>query len=425
MPNGAAGRELWLLLRPINLWADQDDWSLILADRDKTKAPICDIDFYSDTYVADPVAGYRRMLAQGPVVWLPENKLHAICGYEALTAALRNHRLFRSGKGVSVNEDVNAFLIGSTLNSDPPDHDATRAITFAPLTPRALETVRSNVEAQSAFIADKVTKMETFDAISDLATYLPLKIVRALVGLGAGGKDNMLAWAGATFELMGDPKDRRDQAMADLASLRAFLDTPDLIDGLRADGWANRATQTAIKAGVAPDKAVTLMRDYIAPSLDTTISAIGYGIMLFAQNPEEWDKLRADRSLLGNAIEEIVRLNTPIKSFTRWVSEDVEVAGVELKKDTRVMMAYGAANRDPTKFDDPDRFDIERNTRGHLGFGHGVHACLGMHLARLEMMSLFNALADRISRFEILEPPVMGVNSTIHSLAKLPVRVRV
>ena len=363
------------------------------------------------------------MLSQGPVVWLPQNGLHAICGFDALTTSLRNHRVFWSGKGVSINEDVNAFLVGSTLNSDPPEHDNTRAITFAPLTPRALENVRDAVEQQSSYIADKVAQMGNFDAVHDLATYLPLTIVRDLVGLGAGGKDHMLTWAGATFELMGDPKERRAEAEANLAGLRAFLTDPDVLKGLSAQGWANRATTIAPEAGVPAASAATLMRDYIAPSLDTTISAIGYGVMLFARHPDQWEKLRADRSLMRNAIEEIVRLNTPIKAFTRWVASDIDVAGVRLRKDSRVLMVFGAANRDPAKFENPDQFDIERNTRGHVGFGHGVHACLGMHLARLEMASLFNALADRISRFEITQEPVMGINSSIHSLARLPVRV--
>ncbi|MDE0521057.1 MAG: cytochrome P450, partial [Boseongicola sp.] len=165
------------------------------------------------------------------------------------------------------------------------------------------------------------------------------------------------------------------------------------------------------------------MRDYIAPSLDTTISAIGYGVMLFARNPDQWDKLRQDRSLVRNAIEEVVRLNTPIKTLSRLVENDVEVGGSTLPKGSRTMMMFGAANRDPSKFEDPDAFDIERNARGHVGFGHGTHACLGVHLARLEMNCLFNALADRIERFELIGEPVPGKISVIHSLRRLMVRV--
>ncbi len=265
--------------------------------------------------------------------------------------------------------------------------------------------------------------MGEFDAATDLAPQLPLAIVRDLVGLGEGGKQNMLKWAGATFEMMGDPRDRREAAMSHMSALRQFLEDPEVLDGLTPDGWANRATRRAGETGMAPKRAVSLMRDYIAPSLDTTISAIGYGVMLFAQYPEQWAMLRADRAHMGNAVEEIVRLNTPIKTLSRYVEEDVELEGLLVHKGSRTMMVFGAANRDPRKFEAPDVFDIERNTRGHVGFGHGVHACLGMHLARLEMRSLFNALADRIERFELCAPPAMGKNSTIHSLANLGVRV--
>nr|MBX2837195.1 cytochrome P450 [Gammaproteobacteria bacterium] len=138
-------------------------------------------------------------------------------------------------------------------------------------------------------------------------------------------------------------------------------------------------------------------------------------------NPDQWTKLRANRKLMKNAIEEIVRLNTPIRAFTRYVAQEVKVADVAIKKDTRVLVVYGAANRDPRKFPNPDAFDIERNTGGHVGFSQGVHACLGMNLARLEMDCLFNALADRVERFDLAGPVESGVNSTIHSLSRVPV----
>ena len=208
-----------------------------------------------------------------------------------------------------------------------------------------------------------------------------------------------------------------------MAELRRFLNDPNVLNGLSPDSWASRATRMAVEAGMPADKAVSLMRDYIAPSLDTTISAIGYGVMLFARRPEQWAALRADRTLMRNAIEEIVRLNTPIKTLARWVDEDVAVGASVLPKGSRVMMIFGAANRDASKFENPDAFDIARNTRGHVGFGHGAHACLGMHLARLEMSCLFSALADRVERFEIMADPVKARNSTIHSLSELRVRL--
>ena len=348
-------------------------------------APVCDVDFYEPDTIADPVSAYAAMLDLGPVVWLSKNNLHAICGHSELVAALRNHQCFQSGKGVSVDESVNKLLIGSTLHSDPPQHDVTRKITFAPLSPKQIRHVRDRINERAEQLAKNVVAKKSFDAATDLAPHLPLSVVRDLVGLGDYGKDNMLDWGAATFELMGDPGVRRPDAIDKLKSLRAFLEDPETLSNLSADGWARRATQSGIESGMDPARASELMRDYIAPSLDTTISAIGFGIMLFAQNPDQWDKLRDNRELMKNAIEEIVRLNTPIRAFTRYVSQSTEEAGTTIEKNTRVLMAFGAANRDSSRFPYPNDFDIERKTTGHVGFGQGVHACLGMNLSLIHI----------------------------------------
>jgi len=384
--------------------------------------PSCDIDFYGEDVITDPATAYGDMLALGPVVWLEPNRILAICGYAELTETLRNHHVFQSGQGVSINDEVNKVLVGSTLNSDPPQHDTTRAITFSPLTPKALADVRGRIETEAEILIERLLAQDQFDAASELAPHLPLTIVRDLVGLGDHGEAQMLNWGAATFELMGDARERRDKAMADMKQLRRFLESPETLNNLRDNGWARRATSLGLEQGMEHQPATELMRDYIAPSLDTTISAIGYGMLLFAQFPEQWTKVRNDPALIRNAIEEIVRLNTPIRAFTRLVSEDVEVAGTNIPEGTRVLMVFGAANRDPVRFPNPNRFDVERNVRGHVGFGHEIRACLGMHLARLEMTCLFEALARRVERFEKAGPVVPSINATIHSMASVPLR---
>lgn len=390
---------------------------------DIPQAQVCDVDFYAECTIADPISAYNSMLKAGPVVWLEANRMYAICGHSELVASLRNHECFSSAKGVSVDDEINKFLIGSSLNSDPPQHDVSRSITFAPLSPKSLRHIKERVEDEAEYIVEKLVNAGEFDAASDLAPYLPLTIVRDLVGLGPNGKDKMLEWGAATFELMGWPGDRRANALENLKQLRGFLEDPQTLKNLSEEGWARRATRLGIEGGMDPKRAAELMRDYIAPSLDTTISTIAYAIMLFARNPEQWQKLRDNRDLVKNAVEEIVRLNTPIRAFTRYVTQDIEVAGTTLIKGSRVLMVFGAANRDPLRFPEPNVFDIERKTIGHVGFGQGVHACLGMNLARLEIVSLLNSLADRVRQFTLSGPVVAGVNSTIHSLASVPVKV--
>ena len=387
------------------------------------KAPVCDLDFFGDETLTDPANAYHRMLDLGPIVWLPQNNIHAIVGFEELTAALRKPLIFQSGRGVSIDDQVNPNLVGSTLNSDPPAHDETRAITAAPLTPKGLQSVKDRIRDAAVALADDMVARGKFDAAADLAPHLPLTIVRDLVGLSDEAQDKMLGWAAATFELMGDCKDRKPKALADLADMRAYLGTHGRMDKLKPGGWAHRIFALGPDAGIAQDRCAELMRDYINPSLDTTIAAIGFGIKLFADNPDQWTKLRDDRALLKNAIEEIVRLNTPIRGFTRYVAETTDVAGVTLDQGKRVLTVWGAGNRDPKKFPDPDRFDITRNTRGHVGFGHGVHACMGMHLARLEMTELFTALLDRVARFHLTGPAIHAVNATIRAFKSVPVSV--
>ena len=387
------------------------------------EAPVCATDFFGARALADPVPVYHEMLALGPVCWLAQNGIHAITHHAELTAALRNWRVFQSGKGVSIDNEINPRLVGSTLNSDPPVHDASRAISGAPLTPKALQAVQARIKSSADDLVDRLVRKGLFDAAQELAPFLPLTIVRDLVGLSDEAQDRMLAWAAATFELMGDAKDRRAQALADLSEMRAYLGTHGRPEKLAPGGWARRLFIEGEKAGLSSEKCAEMMRDYINPSLDTTIAAIGYGVRLFADHPEQWQALRDDPALIGNAIEEIVRLNTPIRAFTRYVSEDVEVAGVPLTKGSRVLMVWGAGNRDAAKFPDPDRFDITRNTRGHVGFGHGVHACMGMHLARLEMRSVLQALLDRVARFELVGAVKPVTNATIHAYCAVPVRV--
>ena len=385
-------------------------------------APSIDLDFYAMDAIRDPAATYRRMLDAGPVVHLSPQGMHAICGFPELTTSLRDWRVFSSAEGVSMDDGVNAFLKGSTLNSDPPAHDASRTITFKPLTPKALAAVKERVETSAKAAVDAVLAKGTFDAAADLAPRVPLDVVRDLVGLGPHGSEHMLSWGHATFELMGDARERKPAALEGLAGLRTFLEREEVWDDLTADGWAKAATDAGLAQGRSEDEARKLMRDYIAPSLDTTISALGYGLWLFAHNPEQWTALREDPSRLRNAIEEVVRLTTPIRAFTRYTMEDTQVADAELQAGERVLVVYGAANRDERRFPDPDRFDIDRDVRGHVGFGHGVHACLGMHLARLEITAVLSQLMERVVRFEPAGDPQVAQNATIFALSSAPVR---
>lgn len=388
-----------------------------------TAVPHYDVDLFSDAAIEDPFPHYAAIRALGPVVWLPSNDIYAVGRFDEVTQVLRSPTLFSSSRGLSLQSKVNDILVGSTLNSDPPEHDLTRSVTSAPLLPGALEQHTAAIALAADKLIDRLAERGHFDAIEDLARYLPVTIVAELVGLPDAGRDRLLDWASATFNLFGPDNKRSRAAFADLQSLREFLTAHGRPEQLKPGGWAKQIFQTGPQRGISLEACAQLMRDYINPSLDTTISATGQAIWFFAQHPDQWEKVRTDPSLIPNAIEEIVRLATPIRAFSRYVTQQTELAGSVLPADARVLAIYASANRDERKYPEPDRFDVTRDVHDHVGFGHGLHMCMGMHLARLEMTCLLSALTRRVKRFELTAQPTIAMNNTIRAFATLPVKV--
>ena len=386
------------------------------------KTPSLDIDFYSDEVILDPYPVYAQMRELGPVVYLPQHDMYALSRYDEVSEVLRQPLRFVSSRGVSPIAKVNDILVGSTLNSDPPEHDRTRAVTSEPLLPGALKEIEPLLVSSANGLIDTLCARGEFDAISDFAQYLPVTIVAELVGLPVDS-DQMLKWASATFNLFGTENARTDQAFKDLTNLRDFLLEYGRPEKLKDGGWAKRIFEVGPERGISYETCAQLMRDYINPSLDTTISTTGQIIKFFAEHPDQWDAVREDPSLIPNAVEEAVRMATPIRAFTRYAIEDSEIAGHMIPEGKRVIVIYASANRDHRKFPDPDRFDVRRDVHDHLGFGQGVHMCMGMHLARREIILLIEALRRRVERFELLAEPVVAMNNTIRAFASMPVKV--
>jgi cytochrome P450 len=158
--------------------------------------------------------------------------------------------------------------------------------------------------------------------------------------------------------------------------------------------------------------------------MDTTIAAIATGLWLFSENPGEWDALRSEPALLRGSFSEILRLEGPVQSFSRVAVDDWEADGVVVPAGSRLVVLYASANRDERRFPDPERFDIRRNTGGHLGFGFGLHACAGQALARLEAQGALGAIARRVRRIEAGEP-VIRQNNIVRGMESLPLTVHV
>jgi len=199
------------------------------------------------------------------------------------------------------------------------------------------------------------------------------------------------------FDVLGMQNERGVAACPAIDEMRTFIKRDATPDKLKPGSWTHRISEMAISGEMDPDLAPFAIRDYINPSLDTTISAIGHLIFHLASKPELYEQLKADPKLATNAAHEAIRIGTPIRAFTRHAAHNVEVGGVQIPDGARVMMLFASANRDEAVFPQADQFDIaRRNARRHLGFGAGVHMCVGMHLALLEIECLIAAMLEYV-----------------------------
>ncbi len=385
--------------------------------------PSSDIELWSDEALRDPYPRYAELRDLGGVVYLSAYDAYAIPRYAPMREALANWEHFTSSQGVMMNDHVNTSFTGIVLMTDPPEHDVMRKVLAAPLRPDQLRLITPAVRAEADAVVDRLVQLGRFDAATDLAQHLPLTIVSQLVGLGDFGQERMLEWAAATFDAQGPLNDRTEAAFPKLDEMVKYATAELTPEKLPPEGWVAALYQAAERGELRADQPGKMVMDYTGPALDTTIFATSSAISLFAQHPEQWDLVRADPTLIPHAINEVVRLESPIQRFSRVTTTEVHLDGYRLPAGARVLMLFGSGNRDERKYPDPERFDVRRKPSDHLAFGHGVHACVGMNLARLEIRLLLEALAARVERFDVVDAQ-FAINSTLRGLSRLVVTVK-
>jgi cytochrome P450 len=384
--------------------------------------PESDIDLFSDEVLSNPYPRYRELRDLAAAVWLRPTGMFALSRYEDVRNALLNWEVFSSAHGAAMNEPVNQAIAGNTLGSDPPLHDQLRGVLVRPLSPSAMREVTAHIEFEADSLVERLVARKAFDAATDLAQYLPLTVVSQLVGLPEGGRERMLEWGSAAFDSLGPPNARCLAAKQTAMGLVDYAFTKHEPSVLKPGSWAAMAFDAAERGEITLQQARGLILDYVGPSLDTTIFAISSAIWLFALHPDQWTLLRENPAAIPSAINEVLRVESPIQTFSRYVARDTEVDGIALPQGSRALVMYGSANRDERKWIEPERFDIHRKAADQLAFGHGEHLCVGLPLARLEIRALLAALAKRVKRFEILELR-RGINNTLRGLEKLTVAV--
>lgn len=385
-------------------------------------APCSDIDLFSDEALLNPYPLYEELREMGGAVWLNRLGMFIFTRYDDVKGALSNPEIFSSAQGVMLNDRMNKTLRGIVLCSDNPEHDAMRKVLMAPLSPRALRDLRERITNEAEALVERLVEKKSFDAATEFSQHLPITIVSDLVGLPKKGREKMLDWAAANFDCFGPLNQRTLDAFPIVEEMVNYAFTECVPEKLKPGGWAAKIWEAADRGEIRHDQCPIMMNDYMGPSLDTTIFATQSAIRLFCENPDQWDILRKNPKIIPNAINEIIRIESPGQNFSRVTTQSFEIDGITLPKSSRVIMSFAAANRDPRKWENPNNFDIQRRAMDHLGFGHGVHQCIGNNLARMEISALLTALAKRVKRIE-LHGSERRINNVLRGHLRLDVTV--
>ena len=392
-----------------------------------------DIDIYdADRYVVGvPHEDFKRLRAEAPVYrhsdpQVPEG-FWALTRHADVIFVSRHPEIFSSHERTAqVNEtpDVEQQQL-MMLNMDPPDHTRLRTLVNRGFTPRMIGRLEEHVvEVCEQLVDDAVAKGDG-DFVALCAAELPLIVIAELMGVPQEDRYKLFEWSNRMVGAEDPNFKGQDDAHA--AAMEMFAYAHELAARKRqqlADDIVSKLISKDEEGNELTEIEFDLFFMLLAVAgNETTRNSISGGMLALINHPEQWARLKADRSLVKTAADEIVRYVTPVNMFRRTAMSDVEVNGTQIKKGDKVVIYYTSANRDEAVFDNADEFDVGRDPNPHLGFGGGgPHFCLGRHLAQLEMEVMFRTLLDKVERVELAGPVKRLRSNFLNGILEMPVR---
>jgi cytochrome P450 len=386
--------------------------------------PGLNVDPFAIEFLENPYPAEEALREAGPVVHLDKWNVYAVARYAEVYAVLKDSLTLCSSRGVGLSDFAKEepwrppSLI---LEADPPARTRTRAVLNRVLSSAVMKQIRDRFAAAAEAKVDELLARGSFDAVADLAEAYPLSVFSDTVGLKPEGREHLLPYAGVVFNAFGPPNELRQTAIERSQPHQAYVQEQCQRDNL-APGGFGACIHARVDAGdITAAEAPLLVRSLLSAGIDTTVNGLGAVIYCLARFPEEWARLRNDPSLARNAFEEAIRFESPVQTFFRTTTKDVAIGGYTIGEGKKILMFLGAANRDPRRWVDPERYDITRKISGHVGFGAGVHMCVGQLVARLEGEVMLAALARKVAAIEIAGPVKRRYNNTLRGLDSLPI----
>jgi len=397
---------------------------------DVATTPIADLTgllLDGDFYAGDPHPALARLRRDAPVARDERYGFWAVTRHADVHAVSRDNAVFVSGYGVNHAHFVPEPLEvpGSLLSCDPPIHTHYRRILWEAFTPTTIRALEPRIRARAVALLDAVEREAVTDVVAAVSVPYPLIVLADLMGLPADDWREYCDWMDAAVRTNNPDASDADRAVVD--EMRGFLlarvaervdtDAPGVITMV-----ANHRNDDGTP--LTPREQLMFLLQLFIAGNETTRNTITGGLLGFAEHPGQWEALRADRSLIDPAVEEVLRWSTAVTHFFRTAVIDTEIGGVPVAAGDKVFMSYTSANRDEAAFGPTaDTFDVRRSPNPQIAFGFGAHFCLGAALARLEVRVLLEEMLDRFATIEVAGPVVRLPNVAIAGIGRADLRL--
>ena len=387
-------------------------------------------------FIANPYPTYKELRERDPYHPSPLTKAMVLSRYEDVDAILRNYKSFSNERGPvgsrnrrGIGEQIENELQPSMLSLDPPDHTRLRSLVSRAFTPRQIAKMEDHIRETAHSLLDEVDGQNEFDLMSNLASLLPTVVIAEMIGVPTKDRQQFKEWSDQFARVL-EPNLTEDE-------LGRVFDTAQLFDGYFRDIVADHRENPrddlvsrlieAEEEGdhLTEDEMIVTLRLLLVAGNETTTNLIGNGLKALLEHPDQLHLLREQPELLDNAIEELLRYDSPVQVDGRTTLDEFTIDRHTLKPGRPVSLLIGGANRDPEEFRDPETLDITREDVGNISFGRGIHHCLGAPLARLEGKIAFEAMLERFDDISLgARTPVYKPNIVLRGLRHLDIRVQ-
>lgn len=394
-------------------------------------------DPWDPDFLADPYPSYAELRARGRVRYFEPTQQWLVPHHADVSALLRDRRLGRTYQHRFTHEDFgrtapppehepfHTLNDHGMLDLEPPDHTRIRRLVSKAFTPRTVEQLRPYVTRLAGELVDELVEKGGGDLLTDVAEPLPVAVIAEMLGIPEADRAPLRPWS-ADICGMYELNPSEDTAAR---AVRASTEFSDYLRGLIAERRRHPGDDLISGLIAAHDEDDRLTeQEMISTAVlllnaghEATVNATVGGWYALFRNPAQLAALRADHSLIPTAIEELMRYDTPLQLFERWVLDEIEIDGTTIPRGAEIAMLFGSANHDPAVFQDPDRLDLTRRDNPHISFSAGIHYCIGAPLARIELAASMQALLERAPTLDLAAEPKRKPNFVIRGLEGLPV----